>query len=392
MSSLEKIIRSRRAGPSVAFRERAYGSIERQGLIRDILGLANALVDGPRYLIMGVRDGGPDDRSFVGISDEELDDAYELYQTQLTRYIEPVLKIDLETMELGGVPVAILALNDCAEPPYLLKKNVSNTMREGSGWIRRAAQPRRMRRTDLQQLFEKTALSKAYHPTIQIGFTGEGHEEEITLAVLDLSELPSAVAGEKFRKLMDAKQASQGVGGKSETRLERLVHAREFGGTQPYHRSSETSLMRRLDSTEEEYHWADDYYAYETRTHQLNFNLANIGEVGLRDGRLTLDFPRVDGLGISDYIRIAPDSEDDESPKGYPKIETGEHRIRVQAKIQSVPRHSTVPAFRQPLRVWVREPVAGRTLPVDYSLHSASLREPVVGTLRIHVSPAQAGS
>ena len=67
MSSLEKIIRSRRAGPSVAFRERAYGSVERQGLIRDILALANALVDGSRYLSMGVRDGGPDDLSLIDI-------------------------------------------------------------------------------------------------------------------------------------------------------------------------------------------------------------------------------------------------------------------------------------------------------------------------------------
>lgn len=388
MSSLEKIIRSRPAGPSVAFRERAFGSVERHGLVRDILGLANAMVDEPRYLIMGVRDGGPDDRSFIGISDEELDDAYELYQTQLSRYIEPALKIDLETMELDGVPIAILALNDCAEQPYLLKENLSNSMREGSGWIRRAAQPRRIRRKDLQQLFEKTALSPAHHPTIQIGFTGEGHEEEITLTVLDLSELPSAVAGEKYRKLLDAKQASQGVGGKSTTRLERLVHAREFGGTQPYHRTSETSLMRRLDATEEEYHWADDYYVYETRTHQLNLNLANIGEVGLRDGLLTLEFPHVEGFGISEYIRIGPDSGNHEPPAGYPTIETREHNIRVQAKVPSVPRRSTVPAFSQPLRVWVRETLAGRTLPVDYRFHSESLREPVVGTLRIHVRPA----
>jgi hypothetical protein len=47
-----------------------------------------------------------------------------------------------------------------------------------------------------------------------------------------------------------------------------------------------------------------------------------------------------------------------------------------------------VPAFSQPLRVWVRETLAGRTLPVDYRFHSESLREPVVGTLRIHVRPA----
>ncbi len=388
MSSLEKIIRSRRAGPSVAFRERAFGSVERQGLVRDILSLANAMVDEPRYLIMGVRDGGPDDRSFVGISDEELDEAYERYQTQLSRYIEPALKIDLETMELDGVPVAILALNDCAEQPYLLKENLSNSMREGGGWIRRDTRPARLRRKDLQQLFERSSLSPAHHPAIRVGFTGQWHDEEITLAVLDLAELPSAVAGAKLRKLMEAKQASHDAPGRSTTRLERLVHAREFGGTKPYHQTSESSLIRRMDATDDEYHWADDYYTYETRTHQLNFSLENIGEVGLCDGLLTLEFPNVEGLGISEYIRTAPDSGDHEPPAGYPTIETRERNIRVQAKVQSVPRRSTVPAFSQPLRIWVREPVAGRTLPVDYRFHSASLREPVVGTLRIHVSRA----
>ena len=287
MSSLEKIIRSRRAGPSVAFRERAFSSVERQGLVRDILGLANAMVDEPRYLIMGVRDGGLDDRSFVGISDEELDEAYERYQAQLSRYIEPVLKIDVETMELDGVPVAILALNGCAEQPYLLKETLSNSMREGSGWIRRDTRPTRLRRKDLQQLFERASLTPAHHPAIRVGFTGYWHDEEITLTVLDLTELPSAVAGAKLRKLMEAKQASHNAPGRSTTRLERLVHAREFGGTKPYHQTSESSLIQRMDATEEAYHRADDYYTYETRAHQLNFSLENIGEVGLRDGLLS---------------------------------------------------------------------------------------------------------
>jgi len=163
------------------------------------------------------------------------------------------------------------------------------------------------------------------------------------------------------------------------------VYAREFGNTQPYQHISEDSLVRRLDATEEDYRVADDYYEYEIRTHQVNISLANIGGVDLFDAFLTLDFPHVDGLGISEYIRLAPGSEK-EHLVGYPTVETGERKIRVQSTIESVPRGSTVQAFSQPLRISVREPVAGLTLAVDYALRATSLSEPVIGTLRLHVS------
>ncbi|MEE8543573.1 MAG: hypothetical protein V3S94_06910, partial [Gammaproteobacteria bacterium] len=84
MSSLETVIRSAHAGPAIVFRERAYGELERKGFLREILGLANAFVDGPRYLIMGVRGDGPDDRVFVGISAADLSEADKLYRSQIS--------------------------------------------------------------------------------------------------------------------------------------------------------------------------------------------------------------------------------------------------------------------------------------------------------------------
>jgi hypothetical protein len=439
MSKLEKVIRRAPAGPAIAFRERAYGEVERHEFLRDILGLANALVDGPRFLIMGVRDGGPDERSFIGISADELSEAQELYQARISRLIEPVLKIDLQSLQLDDVAVAIIALHDCDEPPYLLQKDVSNEMRAGSGWIRRSTEPSRLQRADLQQLFAKTAPTPAAtptptpapaatpaptpaatpapaatpelelapepelapapepelapapdpdgHPAIQVGFAGKVPLEEITLKVLDLSELPSVMASDRLRKLLHAKQASQDMTDTVAMRIERLVYAREFGGTQPFEQISENSLSRRLDANDEDHHDADEYYKYETRTHQVNISLENTGAADLCDGVLTLDFPHLDGLGVSEYIHVAPDSEA-EPPGGYPTVETGERKIRVKSKIESVACGATVPAFSQPLRVWVREPLAGQTLPVDFALHAANLSEPIVGTLRLQVSDA----
>jgi hypothetical protein len=391
MSSLEKVIRSARAGPAIVFRERAYGELERKGFLREILGLANAFVDGPRYLIMGVRGDGPDDRVFVGISAADLSEANELYRAQISRFIGPPLEIVLESLELDGVTVAILALNACAEQPYLLQENVSNSMREGSGWIRRSTGLARLGRADLQQLFEKSAQGLVTSSTIQVGFAGDGLLEEITLGVLDLNDLPSRLAGEQVRKLMEAKLASQSLAGRTTTRIERAMHARQTGGVQPHQYFSENTLKRRSSEIEDDHREADDYYEYEIRTHYVNVSLANFGAVDLLDGILTLDIPRLDGLGISESIRVAPGREK-ECPAGYPTVETGERSIRVESTIESVPRGATVPAFSEPLRIWVRPPLAGKTLPVDYALHATSLEEPVVGTLRIHVSAAKPDS
>ena len=86
-------------------------------------------------------------------------------------------------------------------------------MREGSGWILRAKEAARLRRPDLLQLFEKTILGPANQPVIQVGFAARGVVEELALDVLDLAELPSRVAGDQFRKLIEAKQASRRSGG-----------------------------------------------------------------------------------------------------------------------------------------------------------------------------------
>ncbi len=384
MSSLEKIARSVPAGASVFFRERPYAAVEKQALVRDVVGLANALVDGSRYLILGVRDQGPDQREFVGISDDEISEARKIYQSLILAYVEPDLALDLDIVELDGNAVAIFSLNRCDSPPYLLKQNLSNSMREGSGWILHEELPTRLRRPDMQTLFQKTLSGSAHQPKIEVGFVGKDLADELVLDALDLAQMPSKMAGDKFRKLMEAKQVARDVGARTLTHIQRLIHVREFGAAQPYENASDTSLKRRMTSTEEEHYWADDYYEYETRTHKVNLDLTNHGEVALRDGQLTLEFPRFDGFGVSEYLRTSPNDEEG-IPTEYPSVSAGEKKIRIHTNVCAVPGGVTVPAFTEPLRIWAREPAKGRTLPVDFRLIGSGLSEPVTGTLRIRI-------
>jgi hypothetical protein len=102
MSSLEKTIRTARAGDSVVLRERPYAQVEKQAFLRDVIGLANALVDGPRYLILGVRDQGAHQREFVGMTEAEIAEGRKIYQALILKYVEPDLAIDFNALNLDG--------------------------------------------------------------------------------------------------------------------------------------------------------------------------------------------------------------------------------------------------------------------------------------------------
>lgn len=389
MSRLDELIRLETASSGVAFRERAYGAIERQGLLRDLIAMANASVGGERVIFMGVRDVVGGDREFVGVSDEAVAEARQLYQSLATRFVEPPLDIRVKTMQVEGVTILALVLGQCDDPPYLLTRSVSNTMRIGNGWIRKGTECSRLTRADIQRMFEEKFLGTSGTADIQVGFPGKVLQSEIALEVLPLDARPSEVAGERIRHMLEARSTSKEVFGRTLTRIERLVHAKLFGGDEPYEAHSSSSLVKRLDNTALEYEAADRHYELEDRTHKLDVWLANVGDAHVEGAALVLDFPLLKGAGVVEYPIETPGS-DPLSLTGYPVVDAGSRTTRVQASIGRIPRGETVKAFPVPLRVWFREPAAGKTLPLDFTLHGKGLREPIAGTLRIHV--AEAGS
>ncbi len=389
MSILDELVRLETANSGIAFRERAYGKVERQGLLRDLIGMANASVGGSRVIFMGVRDVVGGQRAFVGVSDDAVAEARDRYQSLVARFVEPPLNVRIQTLDVDGVTIAALIVNQCDDPPYLLKAGVSNTMRTGNGWIRKGIEYSRLTRTDLQRMFEAKYLNVAAGAMVQIGFPGKILKTEITLPVLDLTELPSEIAGERIQRMLEAKDVSREIFGRTETRIERLVHAKIFGGDKPYEAHSASSLVKRLERSGEDYQAADQHYEFEVRAHKLNISLANVGDATLDGAAIILDFPRIKGVGIAERIYDAPGSEP-RSPEGYPVVDASARTIRVQGTVGQVQRGATVKAFTQPLRVWFRSPAAGKTLPVDYTLHGRGLREPITGTLRVHVTDAGA--
>jgi hypothetical protein len=98
-----------------------------------------------------------------------------------------------------------------------------------------------------------------------------------------------------------------------------------------------------------------------------------------------LKIPRVEGVGVVERIHAAP-GEQTSLQERYPLVDVGPQAVTVQAGGISVPKGATVDAFREPLRLYLRDPVAGKTIPVTYSLHGRGLSGAIRGTLRIYVT------
>jgi len=132
----------------------------------------------------------------------------------------------------------------------------------------------------------------------------------------------------------------------------------------------------------QEHESADEHYRLETRTHKLNLVVSNLTDLALSNVVLVLKIPRVEGVGVVERVHAAP-GEQASPPEHYPLVDSGPQVITVQAGGISVPKRATVDAFREPLRLYLREPAAGKTIPVMYSLHGRGLSAPIRGTLRI---------
>ncbi|NNC65608.1 MAG: hypothetical protein HKN84_12540 [Gammaproteobacteria bacterium] len=384
MDTLGQLAQFEVANSALAFRGRAYGDEDRLELLRDLLGLANAPVQGPRYIVLGVDDTIGSDRELIGISDAAHAEVHGLCTHVVNNFFDPPLPVRIEEAMIGGRKIVAIVLPDCSGQPYLLKTNASGSMRQGAGWIREGTRYRRLVRADFQRIFEAQLLSQDTCPDVRVGFAGKDLETMLHLPVMPLEQLPSKVASGKIRRMLEAKQATKQAPGEDISRIQRLVHAQVFGPNEVYRPNSTTTLVEKLDSTADDFEAADRYYTYEDRAHKLNLVLQNLGEGVFEGGTLVLDLPRVDGLEIAERIWPSPDGSQP-VPDGYPALDIGPEMISVQTSVGPIQPGGKAMALRQPLRLCLRESASGKTIPVAYSVHSKSLRAPLSGRLQIQV-------
>ncbi len=381
MRALLELIQNADADSSVAFRERSYKRGEQCELLRDVIALANAAVVGRRFLFVGVDDAPPRARRFPGVSVRSWKSFCDIAPQFLARTVEPQLKLTFESIEVGGALVGAVCLDSCEDPPYLLARRVSATMPAGGGWTRRGTRPRRLLRKHLERIFE-ARFRREVAGDVAVGFPGELPREELVLPVMALDALPSAVAARKLDRMLEAKRVSRSVLGRSDSRIARLVYAQVRGETVPYQEQSTKTMRVLLRNVPLENAAADDHYQFEQRAHRINLLLSNLSSKAQTDLVLTLKIPRLDGVQVADRVYPAP-GEPALKHGMYPKIDVGPRTIAVQVRGLRIPAGGRIEAFFEPLRLVLRESVAGQTIRIAYTVQGGTLDIPVQGRLKV---------
>lgn len=386
MPRLEDIALHESANSAVAFREHAYTSRDAARFLCDVLALANAEVEGPRFLFIGVRDVAGSERTVPGIDAEAMSTLRRTLLALLARSVEPPFRIVLRALKVRGATVALLCLSECDNAPYLLRKSVAG-LPAGVGWLRRGTRQEQLTRADLRRLFARRPGSDQATTNVRVAFAGEPPREELELPVLDLAELPSAIAAGRLRQMLEAKKTAKDVLGRTETRFDRLLHAQIFGVEQAYESHGDESLRLMIDKAKDEHAIADRHYELNVRAHKLELVVCNRGSVALDNVMLQLRLPNLPGIGVADRLYTATGGEAGSEDR-YPSVTVGRRVIDIEAGIGSLAAGATLAAFREPPRLWLREPAAGKSIALDYTVHARGLAEPIRDTLVIRIAAA----
>jgi len=387
MQSLKHLARYESAGSGLAFRRAIYGPDDDARLVSDCLALANAELDGqPRHLFLGVDDVVGGERRLLGIGKSDLVAFRRRLSSLLADTIEPKLRAAVRAVEIDGCLIGHVCLEKCLQAPYLTKRPVAGELPAGVGFVRRGARNLPLQREDLKRMFAASARPARKRQPVRIGFPGREPLERIALPVLGIRKLPSELAAERLRAMLETKQQARDIFGRTETRFSRLMHARLYGVDTPFEKHSDESLRMELKSADVAYRAADDHYRYEVRAHRVNLMIVNDRDSDLANARLRLTLPCIAGIGIAERIYV--ETDDELPPEGYPSVTRGGRTITVEAEIGTLYRNYRAHAFREPPRLWAREEAAGSAVPIDYELSADELAEPIRGSLAIYIEKA----
>ena len=385
MKHLLNIAESAVPGPGVHFRKACYGNDGRRNFLRDVIAMANASVEGPRYIVVGIEIDGNGKRKFRAVSSDDFA-GKPSYQSLVSDFVEPPIRVQYRPVTIGGKQLGVFEIGDCQDRPYMMRVDHCETLRRGDAYIRVQKTIVKMGRQQLQTLFERKFRESISADRIEIGFPGEIIHKEVSLPTIDLQALPSEVAGSKIKQLLDARESAKAFG--STTVMSRLMHARLFGPDTPYEKRTPEQLLEEMSGLKTKHVDDDKHFLFEENAREIQLVVFNQGEEVIRDASISIALPNHSSLFVANSLPKIPRNgefvarSDDEQSR-YPAVNQQDDVITVSQKIGEIPANSPVHAFRLPLRVCAGSDLEGRRFGIRYRLFGQNLRSPVSGQLRL---------
>jgi hypothetical protein len=385
MNRLLKIARTATPGSGIQYRKDKYGSENIQSFLRDVLSLANASVDGPRYIIVGADFDSKGQKILQSIGAEDFS-GKPSYQALANEYIEPPLRIRYKPVSIDGARMGVFEIGDSQDRPYMMRIDYSETLRRGDAYVRFNQSVMKLGRRQLAELFERKFRDSVSPGDIEVGFPGEIIHKDLLLDSCDLSHLPSAEASKKLNQLIDIGAKSQSTG--STTLMARLTHARLFGADDPYVDRSPEEIMQEMKDLRIKYRDQDCHFLYESHAERVQMVIYNQGKEPIIDASLSLVMPNHNAFYVADTLPKVPrhNAYADRTPDeiaAYPSVTLKDDSVQITSKIGDIPVGEPVDVFVSPLRMCVGKDLAGKRFGIRYALHGQNLRSPAKGKLRL---------
>ena len=385
MNRLLNIARSATSGRGVQFRKTAYGGKGVRQFLRDVIAIANAGIEGNRYIVVGVDFDRKGNRRLHSVPQDDFA-GKPSYQSLVTDFIEPPVRVKYQPVTLDGKQLGVFEIGDCQDRPYMMRVDQSETLRRGDAYIRVNDSPLKMGRRQLQDLFEQKFRDSVSADRIEIGFPGEIIHKDFRLPTVDLSQLPSAVASAKLKQLIEIQAKSRDSG--STTVMARLTHARLFGSDSPYQDKSPTDLLQEMAQIKKRHYHADQHFLFETNARKLQLVVYNQGDEPIEDASLSLFMPNHNAFYVASCLPKVPrngsfvDRRSDDAGS-YPSVNLKDDTVQVTDKLGDIPIDAPVMVFDTELRICVGSDLKGRRFGIRYSLFGRNLRTPASGQLRL---------
>lgn len=385
MNHLVEIVRSADPGPGVQFRAEPYGSHGITEFLRDVLSIANASVEGHRYIVVGVAIDSRDQKTLAPVDKSDFS-GKPSYQTIANEFIEPPVMIRYQPVNVDGTRIGVYEIGDCQDRPYMMRADFSEILRRGDAYARVKNVAMKLGRRQLQYLFEQKFRDSVSSSDIEVGFPGEIIHKDLRVPTCDLAELPSAVASGKLHQLLEVQEKSRNSG--STTVIARLTHARLFGSDDPYVERSSEDLLAEMKSICHKYRDADDHFLFESQAEQVQVVVYNQGEEAIRDASLAFILPNHTAFYVAERLpkvkrlgKLVDRCAEEQAH--YPSVSLKDDSIHVSMKVGDIPAGEPIEAFRVPLRLCAGTDLKDAKFGIRYALFGRNLRTPAKGKLRI---------
>jgi hypothetical protein len=399
MRNLDDIIRCEGESTYVDFKKIPYlPYIEKKkmDLIKDIMSLANADVDGDRYVIIGVKFDDKKQRILVGVSPSDIPDPAE-YQQFIQENIEPEIKFDVFCYPLEDKIFGIIKISSCDNGPYGMRKPFG-TLKKGEMWIRKGTTQSPMIRADLDRIYEERHSRSRFDGEIKITFD-ETDSTEVVFPALGEYFRPSDYYKRDIEQALDRKRNPPlSITPTPMADIMRALAESDYfyalSNPFDYDHYSIVDLEKKLVTVREDFREDDLYDLYEENGQHLVLTIANISDQYLEDVLLRLELPR---HGVCVATQVYPEPNHGillsgpvvkMNPSGlmsYPIVENTESSIIITETIGDIRHHLPKFVFNIPPRAVFSKDLVDTTIEAKCTIHARNLETPYVQPLIIRI-------